>query len=399
VHFYNFSAYCSMVADDERRRAFPRALERVVRPDTIVLDLGAGAGFFSILCAKLGARRVYAVEPNALIHLARQLARENGVEERIEFLPAPSTEIELEPKADLLLFDLRGSLPLFEGSLATIIDARDRLLAPGGVLVPRSDRILFAPASCETGWEKQIGRFARERLGVSVEGGRHLLTDTHLKLGAERMELLAAPAELAAIDYRTVRETSFERELTWEVERAATCHGLRAWFECELDDVERLANDLEHPDTVYGAPFFPFSRPVEVEAGDSIRSRVAALPRHGSYVWSWATEVRSAAGELRASFAQSTLTGSFVAPALELMRAEGYVGRRSEAAEIDLFVLERLDGSTSNGEIAEELRARFPESFATDDEALERVGVLVQAYGRRPPTPHDRARPTASRAD
>ena len=51
-----------MALDEVRNRAYAQALRRVITPESVVLDLGAGLGTLGLLAAKLGARRVYLVE-------------------------------------------------------------------------------------------------------------------------------------------------------------------------------------------------------------------------------------------------------------------------------------------------------------------------------------------------
>ena len=128
---YDFAFFCAMISDKTRADAYVEALKAAITPDSTVLDIGAGTGFFSIFACKLGARKVYAVEPNELVELARQFAAENGCDGRIEFISKLSTEIELEKKADVIVCDLRGALPLFESSIVSMMDARKRLAAPG----------------------------------------------------------------------------------------------------------------------------------------------------------------------------------------------------------------------------------------------------------------------------
>ena len=75
-----------MIADTVRMDPFVYALKANIGPDSVVLDIGTGAGIHALLACKFGARKVYAVEPNDAIHLARELAEVNGFADRIEFL-------------------------------------------------------------------------------------------------------------------------------------------------------------------------------------------------------------------------------------------------------------------------------------------------------------------------
>jgi predicted RNA methylase len=74
-----------MLRDDRRCGAFRRAIERVVRPGDVVLDVGAGTGLLSYFAAGR-ARRVYAVEADpAVAALGRRLIALNGLAGRVEY--------------------------------------------------------------------------------------------------------------------------------------------------------------------------------------------------------------------------------------------------------------------------------------------------------------------------
>src|SRR5262245_45577848 len=69
----------------ERICALRLAMSRVIHPTSVVLDAGCGAlGVLAIMAAKAGAARVIAVD-TANLDLARKLAEENGVADRIDF--------------------------------------------------------------------------------------------------------------------------------------------------------------------------------------------------------------------------------------------------------------------------------------------------------------------------
>jgi len=136
---YSVSDYGSMIADSVRMDAFVQALRQAVKPESVVLDLGTGTGIFALLACQFGARRVYAVEPNDAIQVAREIAVANGYTERIEFIQNISTKVTLPERADVIISDIGGLLPWLEHLIPSISDARQRLLAPGGLLIPQRD--------------------------------------------------------------------------------------------------------------------------------------------------------------------------------------------------------------------------------------------------------------------
>ena len=82
---YSVYFYGQMLADTPRLRAYVEALKRSVKPGAVVLDLGCGPGFFALLACQLGARRVYAVEPDDVIQIAHDAATANGYTDKIDF--------------------------------------------------------------------------------------------------------------------------------------------------------------------------------------------------------------------------------------------------------------------------------------------------------------------------
>lgn len=94
------AAYGSMIGFKSRMSAYARALEAHVVAGSVVLDIGAGTGILSFLACRAGASKVYAVESEDIVQLARETAADNGLSSRIEFIQGLSTEIELPEKVD-----------------------------------------------------------------------------------------------------------------------------------------------------------------------------------------------------------------------------------------------------------------------------------------------------------
>src|SRR5690349_14652587 len=125
---YNIGDYGQMIADRIRTGAYAAALQKAVNPRAVVLVVGTGTGICALLACQYGARKVYAVEPSDAIAVAREIASANGFSDRIEFIQRDSKDITLPQKADVIVSDMRGTLPLFGTNLVSILDARRRFL-------------------------------------------------------------------------------------------------------------------------------------------------------------------------------------------------------------------------------------------------------------------------------
>src|SRR5215510_3854804 len=105
IDMYNVSSYGFMIADNVRMEAYSEALRRAVKPDSVVVDIGAGTGVFALLACQFGARHVYAIEPADAIQVAREIAAANGYADRIECVQKLSTEVTLPERADVIISD------------------------------------------------------------------------------------------------------------------------------------------------------------------------------------------------------------------------------------------------------------------------------------------------------
>jgi len=298
---YSLHFYGKMLADAPRMDAYVAALRQTVKPDSVVLDLGCGPGVFAMLACKFGARRVYAVEPDNVIGLAREAAAANGFADRIEFFERLSTEITLDEPASIIVSDLRGVLPWFQQHIPSIVDARERLLARGGRLIPRRDILWAAVVDAADCYEELVGPWNRFELDLSA--GTRLITNNWRKTRIRPEHLLAKPVCWATLDYYEVDSPDVRGEMSWRVERNGTAHGVAVWFDSDLADGIGFSNHPAAPEMIYGNGLFPFSQPVQVTEGDRITLRLEGKIVGDDYVWRWDTEFP------KTSFKQSTFYG------------------------------------------------------------------------------------------
>jgi protein arginine N-methyltransferase 1 len=378
---YTLRGHAAMIADRVRMDAYQAALERTVRPGSVVLDIGTGTGLMALMACRLGARRVFAADPGDSIRLARAAARASGFADRIEFIQGLSTQIELPERADVIVSDLRGVLPLFQHHVASLADARDRLLAPGGVLIPRMDTLFAAPVQAEKDYQAIVGPWDDHGRGFALDAARRAALNEWNKTHFGADDLLAPPRVWAVLDYRTERNPHVRGTLRWTAERAATAHGFAVWFDAELAEGAGFTTGPDGEKTIYGTAFFPWLAPVPLAEGDVVEVELQARLIHDEYVWVWNTRVEGPDGE-KARFRQSTFLAQPATTADLRKRAHDFRPVLGEQGRVDQLVLGMMDGGATLEEIANALQRRFPERFRVWEEALSRAGQLSQAYAQ-----------------
>ena len=371
-----------MFTNEARINAYAAALRDAVTPKSIVVDIGAGTGIFALLACRYGARRVYAIEPDDAINLAQEMAAANGYSDRLTCIQSLSTKANLPERADVIVSDLSGILPLFRQHIPAIIDARNRFLAPGGVIIAQQDHLRAAVIEAPENYRKLTQPWC--------ESPWPLVANTCSSLGEKQAKLLTRPANLAILDYRTIADVDINGRLDWIMEQQGTGHGAAVWFDRIVADGIKISNEPGAPKAVstsdiYGQAFFPWPNPVELEPGDRIFFRIMADLVKDEYTWRWETLVSSAeeGQRTKAQFRQSSLHGYPLSLESLKKREAEYIPPPNDDTRINAFILSKIDGNTSLRHIAHALTVNFPLRFNRWQDAMSRVGDIVVQYSEQ----------------
>ena len=86
---------------------------------------------------KAGAKHVVGVDMSTIIHKAREIVEVNHMSDKITLLQGKMEEVEIPfPKVDIIISEWMGYFLLYESMLDTVLYARDKYLAPGGLIFP-----------------------------------------------------------------------------------------------------------------------------------------------------------------------------------------------------------------------------------------------------------------------
>lgn len=276
-----YETYRELMADDVRLSAYRDAIEETVDDGDVVLDIGTGLGVLAFFALDAGADTVYAVEDSDVVHLAREIADHNGYD-GVEFIHDRSSNVELDEDVDVIVTETFGSLGLDENVVPHVADARERLLASDGSIVPQTVSCHVAPTEAAH-VRRKIDRWKRleEEYGIDHEPVREAVLSNIIDDEIEPANLLADGETVFDVDLRTAdHEPSFgEAEFTFE--RDGLFHGFAGWFTSQLSPSVEVTNAPDAPDTHWDQALLPVEFPVKVEADDSVTVRIGIGPKPG----------------------------------------------------------------------------------------------------------------------
>lgn len=208
-----------MLADGVRNKLLYEAIKKNVTSETNFLDIGAGTGIWAILAAKLGAKRVVAVEiEESLIPIIFRHAQENGVADKIEIIHAHSNDMKIRGKFNLIVSEIFSVDAFGEATIKSFVKLRNRFLAPNGVLIPQKLAMFAVPVRVEN----SIQDLPAE-LPIKCDFFKSLkfnypqnfsLSDRH------RIKFLAEPQKFIEVDFRTIESNPSLQNLSlsWKLD-------------------------------------------------------------------------------------------------------------------------------------------------------------------------------------
>jgi protein arginine N-methyltransferase 1 len=378
---YSLFDYGEMLSDTARYGAYRRAITACVRPGDVVLEIGCGPGLFSLLACEAGARKVYAIESEEIVHHARELAAENGMADRIEFFHAMSHKVQLPERVNAIIFDLRGSLPFFHGAIPSIEDARRRFLNPGGRIIPRRDVLKAAIVEAKEYYSKMTVPWKTGHQGITLSRSLSLVLNGCYTTHFDVDQLLTKAKNWAVLDYQSGAAVNAASEMSFQVDKAGIAHGICVWFEADVADGIVFSSGPSETRGVYGQRFFPWPEEVALRAGQKIEVSLGADPVGDDYVWRWETSIEDAIGS-PLHFKQSTFLGANFTPEALRSRASEFIPSLSEEGKADCWLLQAMDGKSSLQQIAQAAARNFPAIFPRWEDALRRAADLARQFSR-----------------
>ncbi|KAJ2416240.1 hypothetical protein GGI10_001099 [Coemansia sp. RSA 2530] len=200
----------------------------------VVLDVGCGTGILSMFAARAGAARVIAVDNSDIIHKARANVIENKLEGVITLVKGKIEDLKLPvDTVDIIISEWMGYFLLFEAMLDSVLVARDRFLAPGGLLAPSASYIYLTAISDEEYINDQINYWDDVygfKMSAMKSTGPVIEADVDV---VPARAVAASRALIAEIDHGTATPAAldFSSSFTLVATRDSTIHAFLGYFD------------------------------------------------------------------------------------------------------------------------------------------------------------------------
>ncbi len=275
-----------LLEDQYTQEKFRAAIFKKVKAGDVVLDLGTGTGLHAIFAVQAGAKKVYAVDSEAIIRFAKTNAQKNNYLDKIEFIETSSDILELPEKVDLIVTNIG-----FFNTLKYLPQVLSTHLKPGGQIIPEKFTLEFSLVEDLDFYNTHINCWDHKKFSADFSSFKECAL-TRPFYGSWRPEqLLSETNILGALhlrdnDHRTV---TFKKTVT--TNKTGTVHGLLGWYVFHLADGISFSTQppLQLSAKIWNQWFLPLAKPQHLEAGEtvSVELNMHTSVRFPEPIWQW----------------------------------------------------------------------------------------------------------------
>ncbi|MEP3052410.1 MAG: class I SAM-dependent methyltransferase [Erythrobacter sp.] len=339
-----------------RSETYKAAISQAVSQGDLVADLGCGVGVLGIFCLEAGAAEVWGIDSSDAIHLAQEVVQKADLCGVYHCIADSTFRAALPQPVDLIICDHIGFFGFDYGIIELLRDARQRLLKPGGIVIPQAIDLMVAGVfsdACRdrvTAWQgDQIPPEFRwlDEYQRNSKHHHNFLSD----------ELVSQPAPLGHIDLEADDQQLFVFKTNLIAERTGRFDGIAGWFDCLLyGDIRMTNSPVDDASIKRPQAFLPVATPFDVEAGDVIAIAIR-FQSDGSMI-AWDIKPPNSAPTQKLS----TWKGTILTPA-DLVNKTATPLRLSGRGEAETFILSLIDGQRTAEDITAIVLSQRPAMF------------------------------------
>jgi protein arginine N-methyltransferase 1 len=286
--YSHFGIHEEMLKDEVRMKAYRNSIvsNRHLFRDKIVLDVGCGTGIMSMFAARSGAKHVYGIDASEILVQAKQIVKDNNLEDVVTLIKGKVEEVELPlpegVKVDVIISEWMGYCLLYEAMLNTVLYARDKWLAPDGIIMPDKATMYIAAIEDAEYKEDKIN-FWDNVYGFNMSCIKNLAIYEPLVDVVDAKQVMTGASRLYTIDIQTVKieDLAFQVPFRLVANRDDYCHAFVVYFDIEFSKCLKPVYFSTGPHAQYThwkQTVFYLNEVLSVKKGEEIRGELTCRP-------------------------------------------------------------------------------------------------------------------------
>jgi protein arginine N-methyltransferase 1 len=236
--YSHFGIHEEMLKDEVRTLSYKHSIvnNKHLFKDKVVLDVGCGTGILCMFAAQAGAKQVIGIDCSEIIVHARQIVKDNRFDNVITLIKGKVEEVELPvEKVDIIISEWMGYFLLYESMLDTVLFARDKWLAPGGLIFP-DKATLYLTAIEDAEYKEEKMNFWNNVYGFDMSCIKAVAMREPLVDVVEPHMIITNAVPILNVDITTVKkeDLSFSAPFRLQAARNDFCHAFVAYFDIEF---------------------------------------------------------------------------------------------------------------------------------------------------------------------
>eukprot|EP00826_Nyctotherus_ovalis_P047737 TRINITY_DN5534_c0_g1_i5.p1 TRINITY_DN5534_c0_g1~~TRINITY_DN5534_c0_g1_i5.p1 ORF type:complete len:384 (-),score=70.16 TRINITY_DN5534_c0_g1_i5:131-1282(-) len=199
----------------------------------VVLNVGCGTGIMAIFALRAGAKHVFAVDSTDIANFAKRIIRDNGYEDRVTVIKGKMEEVELPVgSVDIILSRWMGYFLLHESLIDAMINARDRYLSEGGMILPNKSFLYLVAIEDSQYKQERFGSW-ENMYGIDMECIREAALSEPVVEHVNAEQVITTTDRIAEIDLYQAnpRLLDFKFQFILKLLRTKNIYAIVGWFD------------------------------------------------------------------------------------------------------------------------------------------------------------------------